>query len=151
MATTTVDANKIGFYVRTYGSTDAFKRIVCEENLTLEISNDVNTTKTKCGVFKGIDVADFKANGTGVCNITPTASEISHEDLVTIQLANTKLEFVLQNEAYTEGVTTYALGEVIRMQGGCYITSTQLQANQGDKMKFTWAIEGDGTLDDTES
>lgn len=151
MAATEVQGSHIGFYMRDAGSTDPYLRVVCEETLTFNITNDINTTKTKCGVFKGIDVADFKANGQAVCNITPTASEMSYDEMVTIQLARTKQEFVLQNEAYTADGTSYALGEVIKLAGECYINDTQLTAPVDDVLKFTWSVEGSGTLSDTES
>ena len=152
MAASTIQGLNIGFYVRNYGTTNAFKRLVCEDNLNFDINNDVSTVKTKCGVFKGIDVADFKANGSGVCNLTPTASELSLDALQVVQVARTKQEFVLQNEAYTDSSgASIAIGHQVKLSGAGYFTASQLQAGVNDPMKFTWNFEGEGTLTLTES
>lgn len=148
---TEVQGSRIGFYVRDFGSSAAFKRIVCEESVTLDLNNDVTTTKTKCGVFKGVSVADFKANGSAVHNIDPTSSEASLDYVQGKQIARTKQEFVMQNEAYTEGGTSYDLGEAFRFAGGGYFNSSQATADTDNPMKFTWSFEGIGTPTDTES
>lgn len=148
---TELQGSRVGVYIRDYGTTSAFKRIVCEETLTLDLSNDITTTKTKCGVFKGIDVTDWKLNGTGVCNFNPGGSEISSDDLIDKQLAKTKQEVYIQNESFVEGITTYDIGEVFKFGGQAYINSQQLTFGTSDPVKFTWAMEGIGTPDVSES
>lgn len=144
---TEIQGAEIQLLLREFGSTDEWQEVVCEETVTMDVTNDVTTTKTKCGVFKGIDVADFKLNGTGVANIDPTSAEVSHDGLLTWQLARTKLEFWLQNRAYGSN----AAGTVVKMSGGAYINATQFQGNNNDVVKFTWSLEGVGTLNDDES
>lgn len=151
MAVTELQGSRIGVYVRDYGSTDVFKRIVCEETVTLSLSNDVQTSKTKCGVFKGVDVTDWKLNGNGVANFNPSASEVSANDLQTLQIARTKQEVYIQNEAFTEGVTSYAVGEVFKFGGGAYLVAQDITAPSNDIVKFTWNMEGVGSPDTTES
>jgi hypothetical protein len=151
MAVTELQGSRVGVYVRNYGSTDAFKRIVCEETVTLNISNDVNTSKTKCGVFKGVDVVDWKCNGSGVANFNPAGTEISANDLQTLQIARTKQEVFIQNESFTEGVTTYDVGEVFKFGGAAYLVAQDITFPSNDITKFTWNMEGVGTPNTTES
>lgn len=142
MAVTELQGSRVGVYVRSYGTTNAFKRIVCEETLTLDISNDIQTTKTKCGTFKGVDVTDWKVNGTGVCNFNPGGSEISTDDLIDLQIARTKLEVYIQNESFVEGVTTYDVGEVFKFGGAAYLNSEQVSFPVNDITKYTFSMEG---------
>lgn len=151
MAVTELQGSRVGIYIRNYGSTDAFKRIVCEESASLELNNDVQTTKTKCGVFKGVDIVDWKISGNGVANFNPSASEISADDLQTLQIARTKQEVYVQNEAFTEGGTSYAIGEVFKFGGAAYLVAQTISFPSNDITKFTYNLEGVGTPDTAES
>lgn len=151
MAVTELQGAHVGVYIRSYGSTDVFKRIVCEETLTLDITNDIQTTKTKCNVFKGIDVTDWKINGTGVCNFNPGGTEISSDDLIDLQIARTKLEVFVQNEAFTEGGTAYGVASVFKFGGAAYLNSQQLSFPTNDITKYTFSLEGVDEPDVTES
>lgn len=148
---TEVQGSRIGFYVRDYGASTPFLRIVCEETVTLDLNNDITTTKTKCGVFKGVSVADFKANGSAVHNIDPGGAEASLDYVQSKQIARTKQEFVMQNEAYTEGGVSYDIGEAFRFAGAMYFNSSQATADTDNPMKFTWSAEGIGVPNDSES
>jgi len=125
----------------------SFKQMVCEETVFLDVTNDVNKTSTKCGPFKGVQSADFKLNGSAVFNVEPTGSELSYNEVLAFQLDVTKCEFILRNTAFS----TYAAGEAVRMSGDCYFTQTQFDGSDGAVAKFTWTLEGSGTLNDTES
>lgn len=151
MAVTELQGSKVGVYVRDYGTTNAFKRIVCEETVTLDMNNDVQTTKTKCGTFKGVDVTDWKINGSGVANFNPGGAEISANDLQSLQIARTKQEVYIQNESFTEGSTTYNVGEVFKFGGAAYLVAQQITAPANDIVKFTYNLEGVGTPDVSES
>lgn len=137
----------VAFKVRDYGSTSAFKTIVCEETVTFDVSNDVSTTKTKCGVFKGVLAPDFKANGSAVANFVPTSSEYSYNALIEDQKALTKKEFVF--ESLSDGTNNE--GHLLRMSGAGYFVNSQMTGNNGETVKFTWSFEGTGTLGSTES
>jgi len=147
MALTEIQGSHVGFYTRAYGSTDVFKRLVCEDTLTFDLANAVTSTLTKCGYFKGVSVPDFKANGTAVNNTTPGAAELSYDDVFGYQTTIQKLEFVIQNEAYG----TVGEGAEIRLSGAGYFTNSQGSASANDVVKFTWAFEGVGVPDNTES
>ena len=151
MAVTELQGSRVGIYIRNYGTTNAFKRIVCEETSSLEINNDVQTTKTKCGVFRGVDIVDWKITGNGVANFNPSGSEISSDDLIDLQVARTKQEVYIQNEAFTEGTTNYLEGEVFKFGGAAYLVAQNISFPSNDIVKFTYNIEGIGSPDTTES
>jgi hypothetical protein len=133
----------IGFYVRDNVGGTIWKRLVCEDTLTFDLTSDVNPNKTKCGVFKGIEVPDFKVSGAAVCNSAPTSSEISHDEITTNMLARTLKQFRIQD------VST--LGSLILLAGTGYFVSEQLTFNNGEVCKFTYSFEGTGTLEPHES
>jgi hypothetical protein len=128
-------------------NTGDFLEMVCEETVFLDVSNDVSKSSTKCGVFKGIQVADFKLNGSAVFNATPTASEMSYDAALGHQIDINKMEFILRNRAFD----SFSAGDLIRMSGDCYFIQTQFDGSNGQVSKFTWTLEGSGTLNDTES
>lgn len=146
MALLELQGTDVEFLVRPYNN-GAFKRLVCEETLTLDVTNEVNTTRTKCGVSKGVSTPDFKANGSAVYNLTPTGSEVSYDEVLEWQNDISKVDWIIRNVA----VTGYAAGVGIRMSGSGYFVSTQFQGNANDVAKFTWNLEGVGVLNDTES
>jgi len=151
MPVTELQGKYVGVYVRDYGSTDPYKRLVCEETCTIDASNDVTTTKTKCGVFKGIDVTDWKITGNAVANFNPGSAEISLDALQQKQVNRVKLDVVVQNEAFTEGGTSYTAGKVFKFAGPAYLTQCNVTAATNEVVKFTFNFEGEGTPDLTET
>lgn len=144
---TYLQGKDVEFLVRVK-DTGEFKRLVCEDTLVLEITNDVVVTKTKtCGTAKGIQSADFKANGSAVCNLDPTSEEVSYDGMVDWQLATTEVDWIIRNIA----VTGYAAGEGMRFSGTGYFVSTQGTFSNGEACKWTWNLEGTGTINTTES
>lgn len=140
---TEVQGNTINFYVRDFGTSQVWRKMTCEETLTFDITNNVNKSTTKCGVFKGLEVSDFKVSGTAVANFAPTPTEYSH-DLLTFDQANIqKKEFRIQDPA--------TLGSVILLAGGGYFTACQISFPANDVVKFTFTFEGVGTLEQHES
>lgn len=132
-------------------NTGDFKTMTCEETVFLDVTNDVNTAKTKCGVFKGVQTPDFKLNGKAIFNAVPAGTELSYNEALAFQLDRTLCEFILRNTAVTKNGTAYTAGELVRMSGDCYFTQTQFDGSDGVASGFTWTMEGSGTLNDTES
>lgn len=135
--------SEIGFYVRDYGTTGVWKRLTCEDTLVFDFTSDVNTTKTKCGVFKGVLVPDFKVSGTGVTNFLPGTSEYSADNITADMGAVQKKEFRIQDIATS--------GSVILLAGAGYFSQCQQTFNNGDVCKYTFTMEGVGTVEQHES
>lgn len=146
MALLELQGTDVEFLVRPFNN-GSFKQMVCEETLLLDITNEVNTTKTKCGPVKGVSDPDFKANGTAVHNLTPTGSEVSYDDVVEWQVDVQKVDFIIRNIA----ITGYAAGAAFRFSGSGYFVSSQGSFPADDVVKFTWALEGVGVPNDVES
>ena len=143
MADNSVQGVDIAFYVRDYGTSGVWKRLVCEDTLVFDLTSEVTTTKSKCGTFKGFQVPEFKVNGTGVANFAPTSSEYSHDAMTADLYAVQKKEYRIQDVA--------TLGSVILLAGAGYFSSQQITFNNGEVVKFTYNFEGTGTLEALES
>lgn len=143
MADYSIQGTDIAFYVRDYGTTDPEQEVVCEDTLIFDFASDVNTTKTKCGTFKGVQVPEFKVNGTGVHNSQPTSLEYSSDHMTDDMNAIQKKEFRIQDRA--------TKGSVILLAGAGYFTTQQITFNNGEVVKFTYNFEGTGTLETHES
>ena len=144
---TEIQGSDVEFLVRV-ADTGSFKEMVCEDTLTLDISNDVTTVKTKnCGAFKGVQDPDFKANGSAVHNVSVTSTEVSYDQVATWQVAGTKVEWIIRNKAFG----SYVAGDAMRFAGYGYFVGSQGVFNNGEVVKFTWNLEGVGTLNVTES
>jgi hypothetical protein len=143
MADTSIQGSDIAFYVRNDSGGTTWKRLVCEDTLAFDLTSEIQAQKTKCGTFKGVDVPEFKVNGTGVNNKTPTSSEVSHDGITSLMLAKTLQQFRIQDIA--------TLGSVILLAGTGYFSSLQMTFNNAEVCKFTYAFEGTGTLEEHES
>ena len=108
------------------------------------MSSDVNTKKTKCGVFKGVLTPDMKISGTGTVNVLPSATEYSYDQLQVDQLAVTKKSFRIQDDA------TLGAG-VPFMNGDGYWSVSQVTLNNGETVDFSFTFEVDGTIGTSES
>lgn len=148
MAQKEIQGSNIQFLVRAADSGVAtYKVMTCEKTVFLDVTNDETVEKTKCGVFKGIQVADFKLNGEAVHNLTPTSTEVSYDQVLSWQLDRQKIDFKLQNAAYG----AIGAGDEVNMVGQMYFVQTQFDGSDGVAAKFTWASTGSGTLNDVES
>lgn len=140
---TEVQGSTINLYFRDFGTSQVWRKMTCEETMTFDMTNNVNKSTTKCGVFKGLEVSDFKVSGTGVCNFAPTSTEYSHDLLTADQQNIQKKEFRIQDAA--------TLGTVILLAGGGYFTASQISFPANDVVKYTFTFEGVGVVEQHES
>ena len=146
MAQTNVTGSLVNFRYREIGDTQ-WITIVCTENSQFQITNEVSTKRTNCGVVKSIAIPDFNASGGAVQNATPTAFEASYQAIKALQMGQTKVQFswisladVAAGLTIGQGVSNYGLG---------YFTDSTATASAeaSGVLSFTWKFEGTGNLD----
>jgi hypothetical protein len=122
-----------------------YKLVTCEETSQLSATANVNVTKTKCGSFTAVDTPEKNLSGSGVVDGDPATNQVSYKQL-DIWLANkTKLYFIYKNMPDAgSGLTN---GEAVYHDGRCYLTEVTITAQEGDLVKFNWAIATTGTVD----
>lgn len=135
----------IQFKVRENGTADPLKTLVCTEDTTFNITNEISKRRTNCGVKTGIADAEFTASGNAVYNYTPGGTEVSWDDIKEWQKSKTKLDFVYENDADSP----LAQGAALSAVGSGYFTETTFTGSaEADGIgSFSWTFEGTGTLD----
>lgn len=142
-----IQGKLINLKVRVNGSGAAFKTLVCTEDSQFQITNESNERRTNCGIKTSIAAPTFTASGNAVQNPTPTASEVSYDDVKAWQMSQTKLDFQYINDA--DPVNGIAAGAGVNNFGSGYFTdSTFTGSAQADGIgSFSWSFTGTGTLD----
>lgn len=149
MAALELQGGNVGVFFRDNSpGTGTWKRLTCEQTLVFDLVNSVTTDLTKCGPFKGVLIPpDAKCNGSAVVNLNPGSAELSLNEIQDNQNAGTKKDFRIQNVAYG----TVGLSDQLLIAGSGYFTNTQVTANNGETVKFTWQFECVGTIETHES
>lgn len=146
-----ISGSLINMKVRPNGTLDAFKTLVCTEDSQFQISNEISERRTNCGVKAGISDPTFNASGNAVQNPTPTASEVSYNDVKAWQISKQKLDFNYISEA--DVVNGFAEGDGVNTFGSGYFTESTFSGSaEADGMaSFSWTFTGTGTIDEYDS
>lgn len=127
-----------------YLSTDigvTWKALVCLETYNIPLATEVNEVNTNCGLAVGLGPVKFTPQGSAVCEATPTGAQVTYHDMVNWQVQKTLLMFKTE---YPPSGAQY--GANIALSGTCYVTSTDVTAQIGQVIKFTFTLTGTGTV-----
>lgn len=120
-----------------------YKQLVCVENYSIPLQTQNTKTATFCGQALGLGITDFTVTVSAVCEAAKTAAQVTYDDLVAWQLANTILTFKVQYPSPGSTSTN------IFLSGQCAVTDTTLTAQVNDALKFSTTLTGSGTIDNT--
>jgi hypothetical protein len=146
-----VQGKLVNMKIRVNGTLDAWKTLVCTEDSQFQITNETTERRTNCGVKTGVAQATFNASGNAVQNPTPTALEVSYNDVKGWQKGTsgtpTKLDFQYISDA--DASQGLAEGDGVNNFGSGYFTDTTFTASaEADGVgSFSWSFTGTGTLD----
>jgi len=143
-----VKGKLVNLRVRVNGTTDDFKTLVCTEDSQFQITNETSERRTNCGIKTGVALPTFNASGNAVQNPTPTALEVSYNDVKGWQKDITKLDFQYISDADAPAGLTE--GEGVNNFGSGYFTDSTFTASaEADGVgAFSWSFTGTGTLDE---
>jgi hypothetical protein len=139
MALTKIDGSLVGLWISTNLVTPAWKEVVCaEESHTLSGSATTTTRRTKtCGALRSVGFDGWTMTGAGVANTTPTATEVSADDLLVLAQGATPVLVKMQSATGT--------GVYYRQGKGTFSAYSE-DAPEGDALGFDYTIEIDGNL-----
>jgi hypothetical protein len=122
--------------------------IVCVEDSTFEITQDVAERETNCGVITNPGTTKFNAQVNAVQNANPTATEADYKKIKDLMLAKTKVQFLYQSEA--DAANGLSDAEGIYNKGNGYFTtlSSTAGASADGILSYSLTLSGTGTLDD---
>jgi hypothetical protein len=142
-----VQGTLINMWVRVSGTSNPFKKLICLENSTFSITNEISKRRTNCGIKTGIADAEFTASGSAVQDPNPDSNSVSYADVKAWAKAKTKLDFNYKNDA--DSGNGLDVGEGIQNYGSGFFS--QLDANASAEadglLTYDWTFDGTGTLD----
>lgn len=137
----------VNLWVRVSGTSNAFKRLICLENSTFQITNETSERRTNCGIKTSIADPTFNASGTAVQDPLTDSTSVSYADIKAWMKANTKLDFNYKNEA--DAANGIDVGEGIQNYGSGYFTelTANASAEADGLLTYDFTFTGTGTLD----
>lgn len=136
----------VKFWVRDQGTTQ-WREVVCLEDSTFTITNEVSKRRTNCGIKTSVADAEFTASGNAVSDNNPTSAQADYNYIKTRVKAKQIQEFRYYNDADSaNGVSAGYMNNF----GDGYFTElgAAASAESDGLLTFSFTFEGTGTLDD---
>jgi hypothetical protein len=122
-------------------STGAYLNVVCETSSSYDGSASVTTTVTKCSTLTAVSAPTGTFSVDGVAETSPSAGQVSLEQLNSWFHANTLLDIKYENP---EGA-----GTDFYIQGSGYMTAFNITSSAEGNVTFTASFQMTGTIDTT--
>jgi hypothetical protein len=123
----------------------SYKNLVCLSSSSVNTTLDTATDQTNCGVLTSVGEPSISLDFDAVCEVAPTVSQVSYEDLLAASINKTLISVRVQNPT----VTGASVGTVYYHQFSAYVTSLTLTQATADFMKFSGSLSSTGTIDIT--
>jgi len=123
--------------------TTGFKSLVCLRTSSINTTMDATVEQTNCGVLTSPSEPQMTVDFDAICEVAPTATQISYEDLLTCAKNKTIVMVRVQNPTVTgssEGTAYYH-----RFSG--YITDLTWNQATSEFINFSGTIQSTGALD----
>lgn len=141
-----ISGDLIVIKVRPNLSGQAFKQIVCTDNVQLGITNDISTKKTSCGPKSAPARPTFELSGSGLFKTQQdqvSASEVSWDDIKEWQKQKQKMDFMFINNANSQ----YTAGAAVSEIGSAYFSNSTFTGNADEGFAtFDFTLTGSGDL-----
>jgi hypothetical protein len=125
------------------GST--YKNLVCLRTSSVNTTVDSTTEQTNCGPMTSVADATMSIDFDAVCEVAPTISQISYEDLLAAMVGKTLISVRVQNPV----VSGSSAGATYYHQFLGYITSLTWNQATTEFINFSGTVTSTGTVDVT--
>jgi hypothetical protein len=133
--------SSVTLQLRESGTTGSYLNVVCETSSSYDGTASVTTTVTKCSTITAVSTPTGTFSVDGVVETSPTAGQVSAEQLNAWFHANTLLDIKYENPEGT--------GTDIYIQGAGYMTAFNLTGGAEGNLTFSAAFQMTGTIDVT--
>ena len=123
----------------------SYKNLVCLRTSSVNTTVDSTTEQTNCGALTSIGEPSMSIDFDAICEVTPTISQVSYEDLLAAMVNKTQVTVRVQNPTVT-GAST---GAAYYHQFAGFITSLTLNQSTTEFINFSGTVNANGTLDIT--
>lgn len=123
----------------------SYKNLVCLRTSSVNTTVDSTTEQTNCGVLTSIAEPQMTVDFDAICEIAPSVSQVSYEDLLAAQVNKTLVSVRVQSPV----VTGSSAGAAYYHQFLGYITDMTFNQSTTEFINFSGTIQSTGTLDIT--
>jgi hypothetical protein len=123
----------------------SYKNLVCLRTSSVNTTVDSTTEQTNCGPLTSVADATMSIDFDAVCEVAPTISQISYEDLLAAMVGKTLVAVRVQNPV----VSGSSAGATYYHQFLGYITSLTLNQSTTEYINFSGTVTSTGIVDVT--
>jgi hypothetical protein len=123
----------------------SYKNLVCLRTSSVNTTVDSTTEQTNCGPMTSVADATMSIDFDAVCEVAPTISQISYEDLLAAMVGKTLVAVRVQNPV----VSGSSAGATYYHQFLGYITSLTLNQSTTEYINFSGTVTSTGIVDVT--
>ena len=123
----------------------SFKNLVCLRTSSVNTTVDSTTEQTNCGPLTSVADATMGVDFDAVCEVSPSVSQISYEDLLAAMVNKTLVNVRVQNPV----VSGSSIGAAYYHQFLGYITSLTLNQSTTEFINFSGTVTSTGIVDVT--
>jgi len=123
----------------------SFKNLVCLRTSSVNTTVDSTTEQTNCGPLTSVADATMGVDFDAVCEVSPSVSQISYEDLLAAMVGKTLVNVRVQNPV----VSGSSIGAAYYHQFLGYVTSLTLNQSTTEFINFSGTVTSTGLVDVT--
>lgn len=123
----------------------SYKNLVCLRTSSVNTTVDSTTEQTNCGPLTSVADATMGVDFDAICEVSPSVSQISYEDLLAAMVAKTAVSVRVQNPV----VSGSSAGAAYYHQFTGYITSLTLNQSTTEFINFSGTVTSTGIVDVT--
>lgn len=123
----------------------SYKNLVCLRTSSVNTTVDNTVEQTNCGVLTSVAEPQMTVDFDAICEVAPTVSQVSYEDLLAAQVNKTLITVRVQSPV----VTGSSAGAAYYHQFSGFITDMTFNQSTTEFINFSGTIQSTGTLDIT--
>lgn len=123
----------------------SFKNLVCLRTSSVNTTVDSTTEQTNCGPLTSVADATMGVDFDAICEVAPTVTQISYEELLAAMVGKTLINVRVQNPV----VSGSSAGATYYHQFYGYVTSLTLNQSTTEFINFSGSVTSTGIVDVT--
>lgn len=123
----------------------SFKNLVCLRTSSVNTTVDSTTEQTNCGPLTSVADATMGVDFDAICEVAPTVTQISYEELLAAMVGKTLINVRVQNPV----VSGSSAGATYYHQFYGYVTSLTLNQSTTEFINFSGTVTSTGIVDVT--
>lgn len=123
----------------------SYKNLVCLRTSSVNTTVDSTTEQTNCGPLTSVADATMGVDFDAICEVSPSGTQISYEDLLAAMVGKTQISVRVQNPV----VSGSSAGAAYYHQFLGFVTSLTLNQSTTEFINFSGSVTSTGIVDVT--